>query len=208
MATTILLVRHGQTAWNTGERFRGRADIPLNPTGRAQAEALARRLASEPPAAALFSSPLQRAVDTGRPVASALGLELHTSEALVDIDYGRFSGLSLPEARELYPEVYQAWTDAPHTVRLPGGESLAQVRARAGEYAWSLADRYEGERIILVTHLAVCRALFCYLLGLPESSFWCFHLDTASISEFRLRRGQATMIRANDTAHLAGGLTG
>jgi broad specificity phosphatase PhoE len=202
MPTNIVLVRHGQTAWNTTERFRGRADVPLNPAGRLQAEAVALSLAAEVPAAAVISSPLQRAADTGRAIAAAQGLELEISEAITDIDYGRFAGLSQQEAREQFPRLYRAWLSCPHSVTFPGGESLADVRARLSGLLWPLAERYAGRRVVLVTHLAVCRSLFCYLLQLPESGFWCIEFGTASVSEFRLRRGHSALVRANVTSHL------
>lgn len=203
MATNLVLVRHGQTAWNKRERFRGRVDIPLDQTGHTQAELVARRLAGESPAAAVISSPLQRAAQTGRAIAAAQHIDLQTAEALVDIDFGRLSGLSPDEAQAQYPDIYSAWITAPHALLFPKGESLARVRARFADYLWPLATSYDGTRVIMVSHLAVCRVALCYLLQLPESAFWQFDLDTASVSELRLSRGQSVLLRLNDTSHLA-----
>jgi len=95
--TRFVLVRHGQTEWNRVERFRGRADIPLNETGLAQAKALARRLASWA-IAAVYSSPLQRTRETGKAIARQLGLQVEPLEGLIDIDYGALQGLTPEEA--------------------------------------------------------------------------------------------------------------
>jgi len=87
--TRIILVRHGQTGWNVGagagERFRGRVDLPLDDTGLAQAQAVAKRLADHP-IVAVYSSPLKRAMETARPTAQQLGLPVQPLPGIVDIN--------------------------------------------------------------------------------------------------------------------------
>ncbi len=104
MTTKFILIRHGQTEWNQGaERFRGRADLPLNETGHAQAQKVAARLAQEK-IAAIYASPLQRTLATARPLAEKLHLEIQPHPGLLDIDVGAFEGMTIDEARQAFPE--------------------------------------------------------------------------------------------------------
>lgn len=203
MATKLVLVRHGQTPWNKEERFRGRSDLPLDESGLQQAHAVAEALAGQHQPSAVYSSPLQRAMSTAAPIGAALSLSVQSAPALLDIDYGRFSGLTPEEAKASHPGLYRAWLAAPHTLRFPEGESLSEVRARAADFLWQTCRAHPQEELIFVTHLVVCRVLACYLLGLPESSFWRFEFGTASISAFLIEDGAATLLKANDTSHLA-----
>jgi broad specificity phosphatase PhoE len=202
MDTTIVLVRHGRTAWNREPRFRGRADVPLDGYGHRQAQAAAEAIAARYHPAAVLSSPLQRTVDTARPIAQATGVPLSSHSALIDMTFGRLAGLTLAEAEAAYPEVYQAWHASPDTVAFPGGETIHDVRARVASLVWRLRDRYQGGQVVLVSHDCVCRVLGCYLLGRHERDFWQLYFDTASISEFALRGDSVIVKRLNDTAHI------
>jgi len=202
MDTTILLVRHGRTAWNREPRFRGRADVPLDEYGHRQAAAVAQAIAARYSPVAVLCSPLQRTVDTARPIAAAVGVSHRCCSALLDISFGKLTGLTLSEAASTYPELYEAWNTMPHTVSFPGGETLHDVRARAASLVWRLRDEYPGGQIVLVSHDCVCRALACYLLGLHERDFWRPEFGTASLSEFVLSGGTTIVRRLNETAHL------
>jgi probable phosphoglycerate mutase len=128
--TRIILVRHGQTEWNRVERFRGRADVLLNDTGLAQAEATGRRVAAEWNPTAIYSSPLSRSVKTAEAIAKHFSLVVQIHSGLSDIDYGEWQGLTPDEARSRWPEIVEAWYNAPHLARIPSGETLDDVRAR------------------------------------------------------------------------------
>ena len=103
MATTIVLVRHGETDWNRDRRFQGRADQPLNETGRAQARELAESLRDEP-VSVLYTSPLRRASETAEILAERLGLEARPLDALLEIDVGTWEGLTIDDVRVRFPE--------------------------------------------------------------------------------------------------------
>ncbi len=130
--TKIILVRHGQTEWNCVERFRGRADVPLNATGRRQAEAVARRLARLGGVAMVYSSPLGRCLNTAVPVAAAAGAEMQPLAGIIDIDYGEWQGLTPAEAEERYPDIFPAWLEAPDVVPIPGGRVIARSAGEGG----------------------------------------------------------------------------
>ncbi|MGQ9553641.1 MAG: histidine phosphatase family protein [Anaerolineae bacterium] len=113
-------------------------------------------------------------------------LESQPAPRLLDIDFNRFSGLSPQEAGAAYPRVYRARLEAPHTVRFPDGESLSDARAHAAGFLWEVAAHHGNQQVLMVSHLAVCRTLFCYLRDLPESHYWRFQLNTASVSIFAI----------------------
>jgi broad specificity phosphatase PhoE len=203
--TRIILVRHGQTAWNEGageERFRGRMDLPLDATGHAQAAALAARLNRES-IAALYTSPLLRARQTIEPLAAQRSLPLQTHAHLLDIDYGRFQGLTHSEANTLHPERYSLWHTAPSQVHFPGGERLADVEMRLRALLDELLLRHPGDTIILVGHQIVNKVLACTLLGLDLDQIWHIHQDTAGINVFQQVTGQWRTLCLNDTCHLS-----
>ena len=202
MATRIILVRHGQTEWNRVERFRGRADVPLNATGLAQAEATARRVAAEWQPSAVYSSPLSRAVKTAEAIARRFALSVEVQPGLADIDYGAWQGLPPDEARARWPEIVEAWYAAPQAAQIPGGETLAGLRARALAAVAELAARHAGQTIVLVGHTVVNRIILLGVLGLGNDRFWRLRQDTCAINVFEADAGDYTLVSLNDTCHL------
>ena len=201
--TCIIFVRHGQTEWNRVERFRGRADVALNETGIAQAEATGTRIAREWQPVAVYSSPLSRAVRTAEAIARHYDLPVHISAGLADIDYGLWQGLTPDEARQRWPEVVEAWYKTPHEVRIPGGESLDTLRVRAMEAVTSLAEQHAGRTIVLVGHTVVNRIILLGVLGLGNEQFWRLRQDTCAINVFEYEDGEFTLVSMNDTCHLS-----
>ena len=200
--TRIVLVRHGETEWNRVEHFRGRADVPLNETGLAQAKAMARRVAAEWRPIAIYSSPLARAVKTAEAVAWHFGLSVQIHPGLIDIDYGQWQGLTPGEAKERWPEVIDAWYNAPHTARIPGGETLDELRARAERTLNELAARHQGQTIVLVGHTVINRVILLAVLGLGNDHFWRLRQDTCAINTFEVEGGFFTIGSLNETYHL------
>jgi broad specificity phosphatase PhoE len=201
----IILVRHGQTEWNigagTGERFRGRVDLPLDDTGLAQARALAERLADQS-IVAVYSSPLKRAVETARPIAQQLGLPVQPLPGIIDINYGDWQGLSHTEVAKVYPDLYRCWLEKPHRVKFPSGESLRQVRLRAMAALKEVAARHDDRIVLLVAHQVVNKVLVCAMLGLDNSHFWRIQQDNGCISVFEYQDEIFTAVLVNDTCHL------
>ncbi len=202
MFTRIILVRHGQTEWNRVERFRGRADVPLNETGLAQAEATGQRVAAEWQPMAVYTSPLSRAVKTAEAIARRFALPVQVQPGLVDIDYGAWQGLTPDEARARWPEIVEAWYGAPHTAQIPGGETLAGLRARAMAAVAELAARHVGQTIVLVGHTVINRIILLGVLGLPNDRFWRLRQDTCAINVFEVEGDEYTLVSLNDTCHL------
>lgn len=198
----FVLVRHGQTEWNRVERFRGRADVPLNGVGLAQAQLTAERVASEWPPATVYASPLSRAVQTAAAIAGRCGLAVQTHNGLIDVDYGLWQGLTPAEVQARWPEALHAWYHAPETAHIPGGESLASLRMRGTQAVSELAARHAGETVVLVGHTVINRIILLGVLGLPDARFWRLRQDTCAINVFEAEGGDFTLVSMNDTCHL------
>lgn len=170
-APLLLLVRHGQTAWNIQRRVLGRTDIPLDETGLAQAADLPSRIG---PVDALWCSPLGRAKQTAAPLAAATGIIVRHDDALVEMDQGQLEGMGEAELLAQHGELVRAWRDAPEGLRLPGGETMDEVADRAFAAFSRIAGAHPAGRIAVVTHQIVLSATVCRLQGLPISQ-WRHH---------------------------------
>jgi probable phosphoglycerate mutase len=200
--TTIILVRHGQTEWNRFERFRGRADVPLNETGLAQAEATGRCVADEWRPAVVYTSPLSRSIRTAEAIARHFNLQVQIHPGLADIDYGEWQGLTPEEARRRWPEEIDAWYNHPQLARIPGGETLDALRARAIQTVNELAARHPGETIVLVGHTVINRIILLGVLGLGNESFWRIRQDTCAVNVFEAEENDFVLVSMNNTSHL------
>lgn len=200
--TRIILVRHGQTEWNRVERFRGRADVPLNETGLAQAEATGARVSSEWRPVAIYSSPLSRSVRTAEAIARRTGLPVQIHPGLADIDYGEWQGLTPEEVRARWPEMHATWYRAPQAARIPGGETLEDLRTRGMAAVRDLAARHAEHTIVLVGHTVINRIILLGVLGLGNERFWRLRQDTCAINVFETEGQDFTVVSLNDTCHL------
>jgi broad specificity phosphatase PhoE len=198
--TELILARHGETAWNVEEVFRGRIDVELNETGQRQAELLAEYL-SEQKIEAVYSSPLKRAARTAEAVARRHKLRVEIVNGLTDCDFGQWQGLHLKEVRDKYSQLYQQWAESPQLVKLPGGESLDEVRERALAVVNGVTAKHRG-RVVLVSHRVVNKVLICALLGLDNSHFWNIRQDTCGTTFFSYENGRFVLIKHNDTSYL------
>ena len=200
--TRIMLVRHGETEWNKVERFRGRADVPLNETGISQAEATARRIEKMCKAAAVYSSPLSRAMRTAEAIAGRFLLSPQSHASLIDIDYGKWQGLSPDEVGKQWPELLSSWYREPHTVKIPEGESLDMVRTRCADSLKDIVSRHAETTVVLVGHTAVNRVILLIVLGLGNDRFWHLRQNTCALNEIEADGGEFTLVSMNDTCHL------
>jgi broad specificity phosphatase PhoE len=198
--TTVYLVRHGQTAWNREEVFRGRADIPLNETGRKEALLTGQYLRGVK-VNSLHSSPLSRALETAEAIARYQGKEVQILEGLIDMDFGGWQGISHEVVRERYEELYRQWKESPHLVRFPEGESLEEVRERALRAIHDVVRDHSDEKLVMVSHRVVNKTVICGLLGLNNSHFWEIGQDTGCINILEFGEG-FTLRCLHDPSHL------
>ena len=196
----LILARHGETVWNVEKIYRGRTDVNLDEVGIKQAELLGKYL-SNWELEAIYSSPLKRALDTANIIACYQKIGVNIVEGLIDFDYGEWQSLPEQEAERLYPTLHNEWHNNPHKVRMPGGESLEDVRRRAIEVVNDVLSKYQGS-VVLVSHRVVNKVLICYLLGLGNSYFWTVKQDVGGITIFNYVDGRFVLTRHNDTSHL------
>ena len=203
--TTIIMVRHGQTEWNRVERFRGRADVPLNETGLEQARATGERVAASWRPVAVYSSPLSRAVKTAEAIASHFNLPVQVHPNLIDIHYGQWQGLTPEEVRERWPDALAMWYEAPHQAQIPEGETLNELRTRAMAVVHELSARHPSQTIVIVGHTVINRIILLGILGLGNERFWRIKQDTCAINVFEAEDGVFTLVSLNDTCHIHSG---
>ncbi|MBN2551279.1 MAG: histidine phosphatase family protein [Spirochaetales bacterium] len=202
--TTLILVRHGQTAWNVNERFRGREDIPLDDVGRTQAELTAERIARQWKPAAVYCSPLSRARATGEAIARRCGVALDVRPGLIDIDYGRWQGMAPSEARLLHPRSIRLWYRGSRWARPPGGEPLRAVKRRALQAVLEIVASHPDQAVAAVGHTVVNRAILLGALSAGLRHFWQLGQEPCAVNIIEVEGSSFTLRSVNDTCHLQG----
>ncbi|AXA92436.1 histidine phosphatase family protein [Massilia sp. YMA4] len=204
--TTLLLIRHGETAWNAVRRLQGHLDIELNDAGRRQAAALAHALA-EAPLDAIVSSDLQRAMQTAGAVARLHDVPLHTDPALRERGYGVFEGLLYSEIEARYPDDFHAWQQRHVDAVMPHGErhaeSFREFYARSVGAIGQWAEHYAGRTLALVAHGGVLECAYRAATGMTLESPRDFQVRNASINRFTYANGKLALTQWGDVEHLA-----
>jgi probable phosphoglycerate mutase len=166
MVTTIVLARHGRTAWHSPNRYAGRSDIPIDSYGRMQAQVLA-RWAVRQEFTGLARSNMLRAKETLAPTAEATGLPVISDTRLRELDFGVAEGRTLEQLRAEEPEAVAAFERDPVAHHFPGGESPITAVARALAAFEDLRLTYPDGRILVVAHSTLIRLVTCDVLGIP-----------------------------------------
>lgn len=201
--TRICLIRHGETAWNAELRIQGHRDLPLNTTGLAQAEALAKRLAGQP-FDAIYSSDLSRARQTAEALAVARGFPVRLETALRERNFGCCEGKTREEIAAGETAVADMLAARRPDEVIPGGESLRQHLDRVSRCLSRLVHRHAGQIIAAVTHGGTLDILYRRVQGLPMERPRDFPLPNASIN-WLLVQGETWRFESwGDTAHLEG----
>ena len=206
MSTTILLIRHGETAWNAGRRLQGHIDITLNEAGLAQAAALGQALADEP-LAAIIASDLQRAQQTAQAVADVKDLPVQADPLLRERCYGVFEGLLYADIAARYPHEYAQWQSRQIDAVMPSGERVAesfrQFYARANGAIACWAQRYDGQTIAIVAHGGVLECAYREAIGMALDSPRDFQVQNASVNRFLYADGKLQLKHWGDIDHLS-----
>lgn len=200
--TTLVLVRHATTA-ATGKRLGGRTQAPLDDNGRAQAAAVADRLA-DLPLKAVYASPLARTMETARAVAERHGLDVATCEGVIEVEYGRWTDRPLgPLTKTKLWPVIQA---RPSRVAFPDGETIRGAQARAVDAIEQLAAAHRRHVIAVVSHADIIKALVAHFVGAPLDLFQRIHINPASATVLSLGPdgGQPMLVRMNDDGPIDG----
>jgi broad specificity phosphatase PhoE len=201
--TTVLLVRHGQTD-AVGEWLAGRTEgVPLNQAGRAQAERLRTRLSSVN-VAAIYSSPLQRAVETAGPLARERGLRIEPRLELAEVDFGEWNGQRFDrlsgDPRWTRFNIHRSMA------AVPRGERAPDVQARIVRALDDLRAAYPGQTVVCVSHADVIRLAVLYLAGAPVDFIHRFEITPASVTAVALSEGGAALLYVNERDPMTNGL--
>ncbi len=207
MATTVYLIRHGETDWNASGRWQGQADVPLNATGVQQAQLLAQRLQRERITAdAIYSSDLERAYRTAWYVGDALKVAVQLLPPLREMDVGEWSGKSEQEIRAQYPEA-TAILDRHEDRPRGGGETWGLFSHRVQATVQAMVAQHPNSTIIMVTHGGAIRVMLEYMRD-------TYGATVPARGERRIRNTSITMLRCHsyawellaavDATHLAG----
>lgn len=204
-STSIILIRHGETAWNAEHRLQGHIDIALNQEGLRQAAALGRALAGEP-LAAVVASDLQRAQQTALAVAGHHSVPLHTDILLRERCYGVFEGLRRAEIAERYPEHYRQWQARQPDAVMPDGarraESFRSFHQRSLDALAAWAGRHPGQTIAVVAHGGVLECAYRGAAGGVLGGARDFQVKNASINRFIFSDGKLALTQWGDVSHL------
>ena len=200
-ATRIIATRHGETAWNVDTRIQGHLDIPLNDTGRWQAQRLGAALAGEP-IACVYASDLGRAHQTAQAVADTAGLQVVSDIGLRERAFGVFEGRTFAEIEAELPEQAQRWRKRDPAFEPEGGESLLRFRARIVATLDRLAAAHPGEQIVVVGHGGVLDVLYRAATRQELQAPRTWTLGNASINRLLWTPEGLTLVGWADNGHL------
>lgn len=202
MTTHIYLLRHGEAVANVERYFNGYTDCELTQNGKVQAELAALRLRNIK-FDAVYTSDLQRTVDTVKPFCELSGLPFERKPELREINGGDWEGLRWADLPNLYPEQYENWDNRPHLFEAPSGETMKNFSERSINAVNDIIKNHEGQSVLIVTHGTVIRVLMHYFYGMPwdnmQSVNWC---DNAAVSHIKYENGKFSVIIDGDNSHL------
>lgn len=199
----LLLTRHGQTDWNIAGRYQGQSDIPLNQTGRSQAEGLAKRLSTET-IHAVYASDLSRAADTAHKIISMQerAPALQRDARWRELSFGEWEGMNYKEMSAHSPDVFAKWMLDPQHVSTPNGETLGHLAERVHAAFVELKNKHKDETVLVVSHSGALQALLAFTLGVDLNRYWQFRISQASLTELHVFPDSVTLNLLNDTTHL------
>lgn len=203
----FILVRHGLTTFNIERRCQGQYDSPLSEIGIRQAAYTAEHIAKSYHIDAIYASDLSRTCDTASPIANLLGLPIHTSKALRELDCGAWENRLVADIKREDPENFAKREASLGTFRFPNGECFEEVYNRASLYLSELAEKHDGEAVLIVTHGGVIRVLTAVWSGIPiERIQTVAGPKNTSITVAEYENGGAKLLLTDDVSHLPEGL--
>ena len=193
--TTIFLIRHGLNDW-TGKRLIGSTPgVHLNATGRQQAVAVAAAL-RKVHIEAIYSSPLERAMETAEPLSRLLNLPIQPHDGLKEVDFGEWQGFTTQRMKR--QKLFKKVQEKPSEVQFPGGESFAEAQARVISALREVTSNGEQPKALACfSHADVIRLAIAGLIGLPLDSFQSLNTETGSISLVALGSTRSTLLKLN-----------
>jgi probable phosphomutase (TIGR03848 family) len=199
--TLVLLVRHGHTP-TTGKLLPGRArGLHLSDDGKAQAEAVAARLATLPKIDAVYSSPLERTRETARPIAKARGLDVVVDKGLIEVETGEWTGMELKVASRT-PE-WKTVHSYPTGFRFPGGESFPEMEERIVSTVERLRQAHPGQTIVAVSHADPIKVCVAHAMGTHLDLFQRIVVSPCSVTAIAYGDSGPTVLTVNSVGDLS-----
>lgn len=203
MSLALYLLRHGETACSRANLFCGDLDPELTPEGAQMAAAFADAYRKEP-WDAVYASPMQRTVATGKPLCDAISLPMELRDGLREIAYGEWEGRTAEDVRQRFPDDYVRWLAEPSWNAPTGGETGAQVASRASLVVEEILDRHPEGDVLVVSHKATLRLILCSLLGIDLGRYRDrLAAPAASVSVVRFGEHGPMLERLGDRSHLS-----
>lgn len=200
--TKLYLIRHGETDFNIEKRFQGQSDVPLNAAGHAQAAVVAEALATMH-FDRIYSSDLVRAMETARAIAGYHSLPVTPDPRWRECSTGEWTGMTVDEVNQRWPGVLEDWWRNGFVESTPaGGESLADLTARAREAMLAMGEAHPGEQIAIATHGGTIRAAIAVALDVPPTIFTRVGVDNCSVTTIEVYPDHGLYLRGtNDISH-------
>lgn len=198
----IYLIRHGEVEFNRKNCYIGSTDLELNDIGKEQARRVANHL-SRSGISIIYASDLRRAAETGRIISTHIGVALVLCSAFRELDYGEWEGVPEAEVPIRYPGVFAEWRADAERVRIPGGETLRELKERAFPAFDSVAEKHQGESIAIVAHKSTNRTILASILRADLRRYREIGQANACINVIERRDdGSYVVEHINDCCHL------
>jgi broad specificity phosphatase PhoE len=191
MSTTVLLIRHGECQF-INQRLNGRLPgVTLTPTGQQQSQKLVYQLCKTP-INAIYSSPMERAIETAKPLAEYFKKEIEHLHEFNEIDFGQWTGISFEELNQ--KNEWHIFNSKRSSITIPGGESFQQLQNRIQKGFEYIKKKHHGECICVFTHADVIRAALVQILGMSLDHILRLETAPGSISTVRLNDGTSWVV--------------
>ncbi len=199
--TRLIIIRHGETDYNSGRKYCGSSDILLNRNGLNQARLLRRRLESED-IDAVYTSDLKRCLQMCREAFKGRDTRIAKDKGLREIDFGEWEGLTSEEIRKRDRTLYKKWIEDPSSHRIPLGEPLKQFQKRVLGALKAILDKEKGKVVAIVTHYGTCKIILLHAIGASLRNFWSISQDPACVNVIEFHDKYKIVKVLNDTSHL------
>ncbi|MEK7808082.1 MAG: MSMEG_4193 family putative phosphomutase [Chloroflexota bacterium] len=196
----LLLIRHGENDYTRKGKLAGwTPGVHLNDVGQAQAQALAEKLAHTP-IKAIYSSPLERAIETALPLAKAKGLTIHKRSDVGEVRYGEWTGKSLKALART--KLWQVVQKQPSAMQFPDGETLRDVQSRAVNEIEKIAAAHPKDMVAIFSHGDIIKLVLAHYLGMPLDMFQRLAVNTASVSVVQRQGSMPLVMKVNDQVNV------
>ena len=203
--TRLILIRHGESEFNLEGKYTGQLDAPLTETGVAQAAVTAEYILKNYQINKVYSSDLSRAVNTAKPIAEPLGLEIKTDARLREIYAGKWQGLYFEDVKTIYKEEYDLYKSDKIKYTTLGGEGMSDVMKRMLEAVTEIAEENDGKTVLISTHNGPLMTLMVPLLNVTLNE--TYSVPNNSITEAEYENGKFKLIKLGYSDHLGSLIT-